>query len=70
MKKIIEENDIYVPIKAGKYTEPDTRLFLACDMCGEPMPEGGPLCVQWCKSDALLYDEKEIEEEVEEVEVL
>jgi len=37
-------------------------------MCGEPMPEGGPLCVQWCKSDALLYEEKEIEEEVEEEE--
>jgi len=39
-------------------------------MCGEPMPEGGPLCVQWCESEALTYDEKEIEEEIEEEEEL
>ena len=47
---------------------PDTKLPLECDMCGEPMPEGGPLCVQWCEPEALLYEEKEIEEEVEEEE--
>jgi benzoyl-CoA reductase subunit BamC len=105
-----EENDLYVPVRAGKYTEvecigrasvvingrkygecsfcrqacpsryifhePDSGLALECDMCGEPMPEGGPLCVQWCGTEALTYEEKEIEEEVaeeeeeEEVEVL
>jgi len=50
------------------FFEPDTGLPLECDMCGEPMPEGGPLCVQWCKPEALLYEEKEIEEEVKEEE--
>jgi len=95
-----ETYDIYVPVRAGKFTEvecngraeltingkvygecsfcrqacpsrdlfhePDSKLPLECDMCGEPMPEGGPLCVQWCQAEALTYFEKEIEEEVEE----
>ena len=99
-----EEDDLYVPIRAGKYTdvecigrgamtinereygecsfcrqacpsrdlfhEPDIKLPLECDMCGEPMPEEGPLCVQWCEAEALTYDEKEIEEEIEEEEEL
>ncbi|GAJ04172.1 unnamed protein product [marine sediment metagenome] len=99
-----EEDDLYVPVRAGKYTEvecigrgkttinekeygecsfcrqacpardlfhePDSKLPLECDMCGEPMPEGGPLCVQWCETEALTYDEKEIEEEIEEEEEL
>ena len=105
-----ELEDMYVPIRAGKYTEvecigrtatiikgkeygdcsfcrqacpsreifhePDSGIALECDMCGEPMPEGGPLCVQWCGEEALTYVEEEIEEEVaeedeaEEVEVL
>ena len=99
-----EEADLYVPIRAGKYTEvecigrsvvtingkqygecsfcrqacpsrdlfhePDSKLALECDMCGEPMPEDGPLCVQWCEAEALTYEEKEIEEEVEEEEEL
>lgn len=93
-----EQNDIFVPILAGEYTEtecnartivvingkeygecsfcrsscssrdlfkePDSKLPLKCDACGEPMPEGGPLCVQWCLSDALTY-EPERQEEVE-----
>ncbi len=49
------------------FHEPDSKLSLACDMCGEPMPEE-PLCVKWCRPDALTYGEKEIEEEVEEEE--
>jgi benzoyl-CoA reductase subunit BamC len=49
------------------FHEPDSNLPLECDMCGEPMPEK-PLCVKFCKSDALIYEEKEIEEEVEEEE--
>jgi benzoyl-CoA reductase subunit BamC len=97
-----ELEDLYVPIRAGKYTEvecigravltingkeygecsfcrqacpsrdlfhePDSKLALECDMCGEPMPEGGPLCVQWCGTEALTYAEEEIEEEVAEEE--
>jgi benzoyl-CoA reductase subunit BamC len=97
-----ELDDLYIPIRAGKYTEvecngrniivingkeygecsfcrqacpsrdlfhePDSNLPLECDMCGEPMPEGGPMCVQWCGTEALTYKEEEIEEEVEEEE--
>ena len=47
------------------FKEPDAPdIPLKCDGCGEPMPEGGPLCVQWCLNDALTY-EPEREEEVE-----
>jgi benzoyl-CoA reductase subunit BamC len=59
------------------FKEPDTGLALKCDACGEPMPEGGPTCVQWCDSGALTYmperkeevqaAEEEEEEEVEEL---
>jgi len=93
-----EDTDIYLPVRAGKYTEvecigrvtitiggkeygmcsfcrqacpsreifhePDSGLPLECDMCGEPMPEGGPLCVQWCGSEALTYEEHTVEEDV------
>jgi hypothetical protein len=30
------------------------------------MPEDGPLCVQWCGTEALSYEEEEVEEEVED----
>ena len=50
------------------FFQPGTKLPLECDMCGEPMPEGGPLCVQWCHSDALSYEEREVLEEVADVE--
>ena len=37
------------------------------------MPDGGPLCVQWCSNGALIYAPERIEEieaaEEEEVEV-
>ncbi|MBI2979521.1 MAG: (4Fe-4S)-binding protein [Chloroflexi bacterium] len=97
-----EENDLYVPILAGAYTdvecnghtatiikgkeygdcsfcrqscpsrdlfkEPDSGLPLKCDMCGEPMPEGGiPMCVKWCLTDALLYVERTEDDETGEV---
>jgi benzoyl-CoA reductase subunit BamC len=106
-----EDNDVYVPIMAGEYTEtecnaryqmtingkqygecsfcrascpsrdifkdPISGVALKCDACGEPMPEGGPTCVQWCGTGALTYAperKKEIElaEEAvsDEVEVL
>jgi benzoyl-CoA reductase subunit BamC len=45
------------------FKEPDADIPLKCDMCGEPMPRGGPLCVQWCLNKALTYIER-VEEEV------
>jgi benzoyl-CoA reductase subunit BamC len=47
------------------FHEPDSGLPLECDMCGEPMPEE-PMCVKFCKSEALTYEERE--EEVTEAE--
>ena len=44
----------------GIFKEPDSGIPLKCDMCGDPMPEGGPLCVQWCERGALTYAEKEV----------
>ncbi|MFC1865009.1 (4Fe-4S)-binding protein, partial [Chloroflexota bacterium] len=41
-------------------------LPLKCDMCEEEPPLPEPLCVQWCLSDALTYEEREEEEEEEE----
>lgn len=95
-----EENDLYVPILAGQYTDaecngrhitiingkeydecsfcrascPSRDLFkepdaldipLKCDMCGEPPPLEGPVCVKWCLPNALTFIERE--EEVEEI---
>lgn len=46
------------------FKEPDSGLPLKCDMCeGEEMP----LCVKWCLSDVLTYEERE--EWVDEEEV-
>ena len=50
------------------FKEPDSGLPLKCDLC-EDLEDSSleePLCVQWCLSDALVYEEKE--EEVEEEE--
>jgi benzoyl-CoA reductase subunit BamC len=50
------------------FKEPDSGLPLKCDLCEEledPSLEE-PLCVTWCLSDALTYEERE--EEVEEEE--
>jgi benzoyl-CoA reductase subunit BamC len=47
------------------FKEPDSGLPLKCDMCEG---EEKPLCVQWCITDALTYEERE--EEVEEEEKL
>ena len=56
------------------FKEPDSGIALKCDVCGEPMPEGGPMCVQWCPSGALTYapertQEIELPEEEEALEV-
>ena len=45
------------------FKEPDSGLPLKCDMCEG---EDEPLCVKWCKADALTYEERE--EDVEEEE--
>jgi benzoyl-CoA reductase subunit BamC len=46
-----------------EFKEPDSGLPLKCDMCEG---EDEPLCVKWCITDALVYEERE--EEVEEEE--
>ena len=43
------------------FKEPDSGLPLKCDMCEG---EDEPLCVKWCITDALTYEERE--EEVED----
>lgn len=49
----------------SEFKEPDSGLPLKCDMCeGEEIP----LCVKWCITDALIYEERE--EEVEDIEEL
>jgi benzoyl-CoA reductase subunit BamC len=48
----------------AEFKEPDSGLPLKCDMCEDDPPQEEPLCVQWCFSDALTYEERE--EEVDE----
>jgi benzoyl-CoA reductase subunit BamC len=47
------------------FKEPDSGLPLKCDMCEDDPPQEEPLCVQWCLSDALTYEEREVDEEEE-----
>lgn len=49
------------------FKDPDSRLPLKCDMCESDPPLSEPMCVQWCITDALTYEEREeeVEEEVE-----
>jgi benzoyl-CoA reductase subunit BamC len=48
------------------FKEPDSGLPLKCDMCESDPPLSEPMCVQWCLSDALTYEERdeEVEEEI------
>ncbi len=48
------------------FKEPDSGLPLKCDMCEG---EDEPLCVKWCRVDALTYEEREEEIGEEEVSV-
>ncbi|MFO8010956.1 MAG: (4Fe-4S)-binding protein [Dehalococcoidia bacterium] len=48
------------------FHDPDSGLPLKCDMCEDEPPLEEPLCVQWCITDALTYEEWEEEEEEEE----
>ena len=47
------------------FKEPDSGLPLRCDMCEG---EDEPLCVKWCLTNVLTYEEREVwvEEETEE----
>ena len=48
------------------FKEPDSGLPLKCDMCEDDPAQEKPLCVQWCITGALLYEEREEEVQVEE----
>ena len=39
------------------FKEPDSGLPLKCDMCEG---EDEPLCVQWCLTDVLVYEKREV----------
>jgi len=45
-----------------EFKEPDSGLPLKCDMCEG---EEKPLCVEWCITDALTFEEREEEVEVQ-----
>lgn len=47
------------------FKDPDSGLPLKCDMCEDLEEVEEPLCVQWCLSDALTYEEREEEGEEE-----
>lgn len=51
------------------FKEPDSGLPLKCDMCEDDPPLEEPMCVQACKFDALIYEEREevVEEGAKEV---
>jgi benzoyl-CoA reductase subunit BamC len=46
------------------FRDPDSGLPLKCDMCEDEPRQEVPLCVKWCRNEALIYEERE--EEVEE----
>jgi benzoyl-CoA reductase subunit BamC len=48
------------------FKEPDSGLPLKCDTCEDDPPLDEPMCVQWCLSDALTYEERDEEGEEEE----
>lgn len=48
------------------FKDPDSGLPLKCDMCLDDLPQEEPLCVKWCLSDALTYEEMEDDEERDE----
>ena len=41
------------------FKEPDSGLPLKCDMCESDPTLKEPLCVKWCLTDALIYEERE-----------
>lgn len=55
------------------FKEPDSSLPLKCDMCESDPSVETPMCVQWCLSEALIFEEREEEiaeeEKQEELEI-
>jgi benzoyl-CoA reductase subunit BamC len=51
------------------FKEPDSGLPLKCDMCESDPSLAEPMCVQWCLSGALTYEEREVEIEEEDAAV-
>ena len=47
------------------FFEPDSGLPLKCDMCESVPPLEEPMCVQVCRVDALTYEERVEEGEIE-----
>ena len=47
------------------FKEPDSGLPLKCDGCESDPTLTEPLCVQWCITDALIYEEREEEADEE-----
>jgi benzoyl-CoA reductase subunit BamC len=48
------------------FKEPDSGLPLKCDMCSSDPDLKEPWCVTWCLADALIFVEREVEEEPED----
>lgn len=48
------------------FREPDSGLPLKCDMCEDDPTGKGPVCVQVCGTEALVYEEYEVEATEEE----
>jgi len=51
------------------FKEPDSGLPLKCDTCESDPTLEEPMCVQWCLADALVYEEREVEVDDDEVSV-
>ena len=45
------------------FKEPDSGLPLKCDTCESDPSLEEPMCVQWCLADALIYEEREVDED-------
>ena len=48
------------------FKEPDSGLPLKCDLCASEPPLDKPMCVQVCEPGCLTYEERDIEDTVEE----
>lgn len=45
------------------FREPDSDLPLKCDMCESDPTIKEPMCVEWCLADALVFEEREVEDD-------
>ena len=44
------------------FKEPDSGLPLKCDMCESDPTLSEPMCVSWCLTGALVFEQREVEE--------